>query len=207
MKLKVCLTTAALCAFALTAVAQHDHAAHSGQKPAAAPAMDPAMMEAMTKAATPGDAHKKLDGMAGTWDTKVTMWMVPGTEPMISTGTATSQWVMGGRYLEERFKGNFGGMPFEGLGFTGYDNVKKRYWSTWIDNMSTAMMTSSGNAAADGKSWDFDGTMSDPMTGGETALKTKVTVQDADHHKMEMWSPGPDGKMFKSMEIAYSRKK
>jgi hypothetical protein len=205
MKLKVCLTAAALCAFALTAVAQHDHAAPKSAS--AAPAMDPAMMDAMMKAGTPGEPHKKLDGMAGTWDTKITMWMMPGTEPMISAGTSTSQWVMGGRYLEERFKGDFGGMPFEGLGFTGYDNVKKRYWGTWMDNMSTSMMSSSGTAAADGKSWDFDGTMSDPMTGGETALKTKVTVRDADHHVMEMWAPGPDGKMFKSMEIAYSRKK
>ena len=29
------------------------------------------------------------------------------------------------------------GMPFEGIGRTGYDNVTGKYWSTWIDNMST----------------------------------------------------------------------
>lgn len=207
MKLKVCLTAAALCAFALTAVAQHDHAAHSGQKPATAPAMDPAMMDAMMKAGIPGDPHKKLDGMVGSWDTKITMWMMPGADPMTSTGTSTNQWIMGGRYLEQRFKGDFMGMPFEGMGYTGYDNVKKRYWGTWMDNMSTSMMTSTGTASADGKVWDFDGSMSDPMTGGETAVKEKVTITDADHHLMEMWAPGPDGKMFKNMEIAYSRKK
>jgi hypothetical protein len=203
MKLKGYLTGALLCLFALTAFAQHDH----GQKPAGAPAMDPAMMDMMMKAGTPGDAHKKLDGLVGTWDTKVQFWMMPGTDPMLSGGTSTNQWVMGGRYLEQRYKGDMAGMPFEGVGYTGYDNVKKQYWGTWMDNMSTSMMTSTGSVSADGKSWEFTATMSDPMTGKDSTAKEKVTVIDADHHTMEMWAAGPDGKMFKNMEINYSRKK
>ena len=204
MKLKVYLTGAVLCLFAFTAVAQHDHSSHGAAKK---PEMDPAMMEAMMKAGTPGDPHKKLDGMVGSWDTKITMWMMPGMDPMNSTGTSTNQWVMGGRYLEQRFKGDFAGMPFEGVGYTGYDNVKKQYWGTWMDNMSTGMMTSTGSVSADGKTWEFDATMADPMTGKDSVAKEKITIADADHHTMEMWVPGPDGKMFKNMEIAYSRKK
>ena len=207
MKLKVCLTGALLCVFAFTAVAQHDHSTQSLPVPVPAPAMDPATMEAMMKAGIPGDPHKKLDGMVGSWDTKITMWMMPGLPPMGSTGTSTNQWVMGGRYLEQRFKGDFMGQSFEGLGYTGYDNVKKQYWGTWMDNMSTSMMTSTGTVSADGKTWEFDGVMSDPMTGKDCNVKEKVTVIDADHHTMEMWAPAPDGKMFKNMEIAYTRRK
>ena len=204
MKLKLSLAGILLCTFALSAVAQHDHGA---PKPDATPAMDPAMMEAMMKAGIPGDAHKKLDGMVGNWDTKITLWMMPGVPPMSSTGTSTNAWVMGGRYLEQRFKGEFAGMPFEGVGYSGYDNVKKQYWGTWMDNMSTSMMTSTGNVSADGKTWEFTATMTDPMTGKDSTAKEKVTIVDADHHTMEMWVAGPDGKMFKNMEIAYSRKK
>lgn len=202
---KAALAGALLCAFSLPALAQHDHASHAAQP--STPAMDPAMMEAMMKAGVPGDAHKKLDGMAGTWDTKITMWMMPGMAPMTSTGTSVHAWTMGGRYLEQRFKGDFMGQPFEGLGYTGYDNVKKQYWGTWMDNMSTAMMTSTGKVSADGKTWEFDATMSDPMTGKDSVQKEKLTIVDADHHTLEMWGPAPDGKMFKMMEIAYSRKK
>jgi len=44
-----------------------------------APAMDEkAMMEAWTKVATPGEAHKWLETMVGTWGAKITMWMTPG---------------------------------------------------------------------------------------------------------------------------------
>ena len=199
MKTRLSLA-AALLLVCSSMFAQHDHG-----KPQDAPPMDPAMMEAMMKAGTPGDAHKKLDVFTGTWTTKVTSWMAPGAPPMVMEGTAEAKWTMGGRYVEQRFAGNFMGMPFEGLGYTGYDNVKKQYWSTWMDNMSTSMMTSTGNM--DGKAWSFTGMMTDPMSGKDMRSDTKIVVTDADHHTMEMWSPAPDGKMFKMMEIAYSRKK
>ncbi len=51
------------------------------------------------------------------------------------------------------------------------------------------------------------GTMDDPMSGKSQMVNNKVTVTDNDHHTMEMWGPGPDGKAFKMMEISYARKK
>jgi hypothetical protein len=175
---------------------------HADKKP---PAMDPAMMEAMMKAALPGPAHKMLDSMVGSWDTKVMSWMAPGTEPMGGIGTSENKWILGGRFVEQRFKGDFMGMPFEGLGYTGYDNVKKQYFGTWMDNMGTGMMTSVATGG-DAKTMTFKGTYADPMTGKDTTIEEKVTWVDADHHNFEMWSPGADGTMFKSMEIQYTRK-
>jgi hypothetical protein len=200
MKVKTLVAGALVALYAVSALAQHDHAAKK-------PEMDPAMMAAMQAAGTPGDAHKKLDGMVGTWDAKVKMWMIPGEDPITSSGTSENKWIMGGRYVEERFAGNFAGQPFEGVGYTGYDNVKKQYWGTWVDSMSTGMMSSTGSMAADGKSWNFTATMADPMTGKDSTSDEKITIIDADHHTMEMWSPGPDGTKYKMMEIAYSRKK
>jgi len=194
MKVKVILTAAlaVVCAFGAFA---------DDKKPV----MDPAMMEAMMKAGAPGDMHKKLDAFAGSWNVKSTFWMMPGADPASMDGTAENHWIMGGRYLEQRFNGNWMGMPFEGIGYTGYDNVKKQYWSTWMDNSTTSMMTSTGTM--DGKTFSFTGSMSDPMTGKDSRADSKITITDADHHTMEMWGPGPDGKMFKMMEITYSRKK
>jgi hypothetical protein len=166
-----------------------------------------AAMDAMMKAMTPGDAHKLLDGMAGTWDAKVSMWMDPSQPPQVSTGVSENSWVLGNRELMQKFSGNFMGMPFSGVGYTGYDNVKKQYWGTWMDSMSTGMMMSIGNTADNGKTWKFTSSMPDPMTGKDAPIDEKVTVIDKDHHTMEMWSPGPDGKMFKMMEIEYTRHK
>lgn len=166
-----------------------------------------AAMDAMMKAMTPGDAHKLLNAMVGSWETKVTMWMSPGAEPTVTSATAETKWILGNRYLEERFRGEFMGMPFLGIGYTGYDNVKKEYWGTWIDNMSTGVMKMTGTTADQGKTWKFTGTNADPMTGKDMVAEEHVTVADADHHTSEMYGPAPDGKTFKMMEIAYSRKK
>src|SRR5687768_2128667 len=74
-----------------------------------------AMMEAMQKAATPGDAHKKLDAMVGTFDAKVKMWMDPSKPAEESTGTSVSTWVLGNRFVETKHEGTFMGQPFSGM--------------------------------------------------------------------------------------------
>ncbi len=202
MKLRVCVALFSIAATTL-------YAADKPKAKPAAPApsaQEKAAMEAMTQAATPGAEHKKLDAFVGTWKATVTSWMAPGAPPTISTGTAKSEWVLGGRYVQESFTGSFMNQPFHGLGYTGYDNVKKQYVGTWADTMSTGLMTSTGTM--DGaNSWKFAATMADPMTGKDTRVDQKMTVVDKDHHTFEMWSPGPDGKMFKMMEIKYERKK
>ena len=163
-------------------------------------------MEAMQRAATPGAPQKMLDAMAGEWNATVSMWETPGGKPAVEHGTSTNQWVLGNRYLAERFSGSFMGQPFSGIGYTGYDNVSKKYWSTWIDSMSTGVMTQTGTTA-DGKTWSFSGSMNDPVSGKPMTTESRVIVADHDHHTMEMWMPGPNGKKFKSMEISYVRKK
>jgi hypothetical protein len=200
MKIKVSISVALLIVCAALALAQDPSKKEMSPE-------EKAMMEKWQKAMTPGAYHKQLDAMVGTWDTKVTSYMAPGAPPMSSTGTSTNKWIMGGRYVEQRFKGSFMGQPFEGLGYTGYDNVSGKYWGTWMDNMSTGMMSSTGTASEDGKSYTFTATMNDPMTGQVSQSEERITVIDKDHHNFEMWGPGPDGKNFKMMQINYTRKK
>lgn len=209
MKLKVWFATALLLVCAASAIAQDAQKAPApaGAVPPTPSAEEKAMMETWMKAMTPGEGHKLLGNMAGEWNVTVTSWMAPGAPPMSSTGTASNQWVLGGRAMEERFTGSFMGQPFHGIGYTGYDNSRKLYWGTWMDNMSTGVMTSTGSTSDNGKTWKFTATMTDPMTGKETTSEERITVADADHHTMEMWGSGPDGKVFKMMEIVYSRKK
>jgi hypothetical protein len=177
------------------------------QEPKNDAANQKAMMDAMMmKAMMPGDAHKLLNNMVGTFDVKVTAWMMPGQPPMESNGTAVNSWIMGGRFVQQKFSGQFMGQPFEGVGYTGYDNVKKTYWSSWMDNMGTGIMNSTGSTSDGGKTWTFMTSMADPMTGKDAPVEERVTVVDHDHHNFEMWSPGPDGKMMKTMALAYSRK-
>ncbi len=164
-------------------------------------------MDAWQKFMTPGDAHKSLNALVGTFDAKVSMWPQPGAPAQVSTATSVDTWVLGNRYVEENVTGSFMGMPFQGIGYTGYDNGKKQYVGTWIDNFGTGVMTSTGTSSDNGKTYTFKSMTTDPMTGKDMSEESRITVTDADHHTMEMWGPAPDGKMFKMMQIDYSRKK
>jgi hypothetical protein len=177
------------------------------QEPAGQKPDEKAMMDAWMKYASPGEGHKKLASSVGTWDVKVQSWMAPGAQPNTSTGTSEVRWVLGGRYLEERFRGNMMEQPFEGIGYTGYDNFRKEYVATWMDSMSTAMMRMTGKADAGGKTMTFTGTMDDLMTGKPAQVRSVFTEVSPDHHMHEMYTPAPDGREFKTMEMHYTRKK
>jgi hypothetical protein len=166
-----------------------------------------AMMQAWIKAATPGDPHKRLAELAGTFEATVRTWETPGAQPNVSKGISENRLVLGGRWLEQRFTSSFMGQPFEGVGYTGYDNIRKQYVGTWMDTMSTGMMLSTGQQASAPNAYAFKGTMDDPLTGKAMPIEEKFVVHGPDRHVMEMFAPAPDGSMYKNMEIEYVRKK
>jgi hypothetical protein len=193
---------AILCLMALSApvVAQ--------DKKAEGKAPGEAEMAAMMAAAQPGENHQHLGRMAGDWEYTSKMWMAPGQPPEESKGTMHGETVMGGRYVQHHWKGNMAGMPFEGLGTEGYDNVTKQFISSWIDNMGTGIMSSKGSCDAAGKVCTMVGDMADPMSGKNVTVKFVLTWADSDHFKNEMFMKDPaSGSEMKTMEINAWRKK
>jgi Protein of unknown function (DUF1579) len=199
MRLKVWVALAFVAVCAISAVAQNQQQQMTPEQKA--------QMDAWMKFMTPGEGHKPLANFVGTFDMKTTMWPAPGAPPEVSTGTSVSQWVLGNRYVQENATGTFMGMPFQGIGYTGYDNGKKQYVGSWVDNFGTSLMTSTGTTADGGKTWSFKTMTTDPMTGKDMPGEMRMTIVDADHHTSEMWGPGPDGKMYKSMLLEYTRRK
>ena len=166
-----------------------------------------AMMEKMTKAATPGAQHAMLTKMAGEWTATVKFQMDPSQPWQEATGTSVVTTLMDGRYIQESNTSTMMGMPFLGMGITGYDNVIGKYVSTWIDNMGTGIMTSTGSADASGKVISWNGVMSDPITGKPSKARLVTTVIDDNHHTFEMYSVPPGAKKeMKTMTIDYKRK-
>lgn len=181
-----------------------------GQPPQGAPAggPSPAEMEAMMKAMSPGEPHKHLGWYVGDFTFTNKMWMAPGQPPSESTGTMRGELIMGGRYVQTSWKGNFMGMPFEGQGTDGYDNLAKKYVSSWVDNMGTGILVSTGTCEQGGKVCNMSGDMIDPMTGKPSYIRSVTTWTDANTFKMEMFGKDPSsGQEVKMMEMVGTRKK
>lgn len=163
-----------------------------------------AMMKAYQEAMTPGPQHKMLAEMVGNWEGDITMWMDPTQPPQKTKGTATFESIYDGRYIIGHYGGNMMGMPFHGMDITGYDNAKKVFFSSWIDNMGTGIMNLEGTYDSNNHAFNYSGEMVDPI-GNKMKVREVLTVTDKDHTKFEMFMDMGSGEM-KSMEILYTRK-
>ncbi len=173
-------------------------------------AMDPAKeaaMKAMQQLGSPSEGHKALEPFTGTWTYIAQWWMSPDAPPESMAGTATNSVIFGGRFLKQEIRGEAQGQPpFEGLGFTGYDNIRKAYQSVWFDNMATGMMVGTGVFDAATKTLTDQGDFSCPLTGeAHRPFRTAWTVVDQDHTTYENYMRTPEGREFKAMEIHYTR--
>lgn len=153
---------------------------------------------------TPSDGHHLLEAKVGKWDVRIAMWMPDGSSSN-STGKSEFSWLFDGRYLQENVTSSFEGMPFQGRGMTAYDNLKKCYVSTWIDNMGTGIMTAEGKYDPMQKTFIYSGESPDLVRGEYVESRMVETMLDKDHWRIEMFGPGADGKEMKMMELNYSR--
>ena len=168
--------------------------------------MDPqAMMEMYQKLATPGEPHKLFASLAGSWKTTTKEWMEPGKPPSESTGTAEMKMVLDGRFLQQEFTGNMMGQPFSGIGIDGYDNLRKRYVTTWIDTMGTGIFQMEGTANADGKTITLKGSHPEPG-GGKMTHRAVWKIVDNNTQTFDMYGAHHGGKEMKVLEITYTRK-
>ena len=164
------------------------------------------MMARWKASMTPGDMHKKLGIFVGSWNAEVKICEKgPDSPPVVSKGTASYSLVYGGRYLKQEFKGEMMGHPFIGTGYTAYDNMKKKYTGTWIDNMGTGISTMEGTIDDEGKTLTLWGKMDEPMTGElNKDVKYVLHIIDKNKHIFESY----DGTATQpSFQITYTRKK
>ena len=167
------------------------------------------MMKKWMQVATPADAHNKLNDLEGTWDVDMKIYEHgPTNPPTVSKGTSVKSWTVGHRFLREEYKGEMMGMPFEGLGYTGFDNYNKKYVGSWVDNTTTQMLTMSGVIDQAGKLLTMYGSMDEWMTGqnGEP-VKYVTRILGKDKHVFEVHNLALDGPNTMMMEATYTRKK
>lgn len=183
------------------------------EKPVAKDATPPAMpdTDAINKAwmeyATPGAMHKWMEKANGTWEGEVSQWMAADAPPTKANATNVQSSVLGGRYVTAKFTSTMMGQPFEGMSTMGYNNAKKMFVSTWVDNMGTGIVHMSGNYDEATKTLMLKGLQTDFMTGKDMDISEEMKMIDDNTYIMTMRGIGPDGKDMKFMEGTFKKKK
>ncbi len=165
-------------------------------------------MKACMLAATPGKMHELLAKDAGDWEGKTTMWMGPDSEPLTSECTSNVEPIIDNRFIKVEMKGEMPGAgPFQGGGIYGYDNVSKKFVSSWIDSQTTGIMQGSGDLSEDGKSIKWKYTFNCPLTKKPAVMEEIDTNTGDNTKKLEMFVDDPKtGKHYKMMQVELTRK-
>jgi hypothetical protein len=174
------------------------------------------MMAQMMELAKLNENHKLLADMAGTWTYNIKMWMNPdpSAKPQESKGTATRKSMMDGRYFVVDVTGKMPmpgpdgklkEMTFKGMGIEAYDNAKKKFVGSWIDNMGTGIMMSEGTYDPATKTFTYTGEY-EGIPGMKQKVREVLKIVDKDHQTFE-WYEDRGGQEAKTMEISYTRSK
>ena len=177
----------------------------SAQTPApqpGTPATSPVVSAPATTTASPNEAEM------------MKQMMEPGKEPSVSKGNVTFKSIMNGRYFIGDHAGNMK-MPgadgkmkdfaFKGMSIDGYDNVKQKFTSSWMDNMGTGIKTMEGTYDPATKTFTYTGEV-EMVPGMKTPVRAVVKITDKNHHTFE-WYENRGGQEMKTLEINYTRKK
>lgn len=166
------------------------------------------MIKRAEEAGRPGPAHERLQPFVGEWTAKSWMWMKPGDQPQESSGASRFSWVLDGRFLQQNFSGDWAGKTFQGLGYVGYDNIKKEYTNLWMDSMSTSQASARGTYDAATNTLKDQGTFSCPITGiKDRWFRSEWKLPEGNVSRYTMYNKDETGKEFKAMEIVYTRVK
>jgi hypothetical protein len=164
------------------------------------------LMQAWENIATPNEHHQVLDFLVGRWNYKATSWMTPTAAPQAFKGVTDHRWILGNRVLLQEHRGEAGEHPFEGLGLTTYDTLKKEYPSVWVDNTKTGMMISTAQYDPATKTFSEKGTFTDTITGQkDKTFRGFCKIINDDYYTYDFYVLGLDGKEFKFVELHYTR--
>ena len=142
----------------------------------------------------PGKEHQWISTLAGEYTTKMAGMM--GEE----AGTSKTESILGGLWNVTHYDSKMMGQPFKGIEIFGYDTVRQKYVSVWVDSMSTSLTTLEGSYDQATKTL----TMRGKSTGmdGQEAVMVNRTKFRKDGMLFEMSMEGEGGPM---MAIDYNR--
>jgi len=167
-----------------------------------------AIMEIYKKVGTPGEPHKLLAKLEGSWTTRSRGWMEPDKPPVESSGTCEQKLILDGHYLQQVYTGDMMGQPFTGINLLGYDNHTRKYQSVWIDSMSTGIYFFEGLASPDGRTITQESNYDDPVKG-PSLWRTVTRIKDDNTVEFAMFltpKGGKEEKMMEMMEMTIARK-
>ncbi|MBX2907748.1 MAG: DUF1579 domain-containing protein [Taibaiella sp.] len=155
--------------------------------------------------AMPAEQHRQLAASAGLWRTEMVYWTGPGAKPAKVLGTCDIKMVLGGRYQQSIYKSESNGVPFEGIGYIAYDNARRMYISTWMDNTGTGVVYLEGGYDKADATTEMVGQCTEVASCRQRGMRQVTTNIDENTQLLEMYQTPEGGDEYKSMQVKFTR--
>ena len=166
-----------------------------------------AVLTALAEAGKSGAEHQKLAPFIGEWNVTMRMWTDPSQAPAEMKATAESKWILGGRFVQETFRGECPeGKSFEAIGFLGYDAAQKKFSTVRVCGFCGKTMTSLATADASGRKFECATEECCPLSGEKVKGRDEIVVETNDRIVTNIYKT-MNGKEFKAMEVVATRRK
>ncbi len=173
------------------------------EEPAKAPSAEEVMKQ-MAAAGQPGPEHKRLEPFVGTGETTTNMFMVPSAQPLEMQATVEWEWIMGGRFVQEKVRGT-AEKPYEALGLMGYDRAKQKYTNVYLCGMAGMMFYAESTCDEAGKVFTSVSEQQCPLTGGPIQCRDEIVIESPNRIVVRSYHT-TDGKESLAMEMIQTRK-
>jgi hypothetical protein len=149
----------------------------------------------------PQKEHEWLKGAIGNWEATVSCPMMGAP----SKGTMQTE-AFGNFTIKEEFQGEMMGAPFKGMGFMTFDPYKKKFVSTWCDDMWPVIMVMEGTLDASGKKLTSKG-MGVNMEEKLVEYTSVLEIKSPDEHTFTLYESSKGASDPAGMRIDYKRSK
>jgi hypothetical protein len=143
-----------------------------------------------------GEEHRWLASLAGEYTTRM------GGMLGESDGTSRIETSLGGLWSVRHFEGELMGQPFDGMEVLGFDPLKEKFVSVWVDSVTPLLMTMEGTYDADTRTLTMRG-LSRGMDGEEAEMVNTTVVRDGGM----TWTMNIEGVPDPMMTIDFTRKR
>jgi len=158
-------------------------------------------MEAWMKAGQINEHHEWLARAEGAWKGKSWFQWDPNMPKMHAAVESEVESILGGRYTVMHYESEFMGQPYKGVGIVGYDNIKQKYVSIWLESMGTSPMVSYGTRTGD--TITFKSEFENPM--GEMETMYIESTSHGENRMVDKFYEHRDGKKVQTGQIVYER--
>lgn len=148
--------------------------------------------------------HQVLKDFSGKWIYKASFWSTPNAKPKYFEGINEMEMIYDARFLKYQSKSKSGA---EGVGYIGYNNLKQKYETFWIDNMATGMMKGEGQFNIKTRTLVGTGEYSDPSQKSKIQkFNDEWKIVNKDQLIYTQYIKNDQYSSFKQIEIHYQRK-